>query len=87
MTVLSIANYISAKAYLEFYAKILAMEMRVKGYNIELKAFVMGIYITSTSGRTEKDRLFTMPLTEDYVTSAINKIGWNEMIVTPWIRH
>ena len=87
MTVPSTANYASAKAYLESYAKILAMEMRVKGYDIELKAFVTGTCVTSTSGRTEKDRSFTMPLTEDYVTSAINKIGWNEVIVTPWIGH
>ena len=87
MHVPSLAIYGSTKSYLETYAGVLNEEMVVKGYDIEVKALITGTCVTASSGRTEKDRSFTMPLTKDYVRSAIDKVGWNEVVITPWIGH
>lgn len=87
MRVPSLAIYSSTKSYLETYAGVLDEEMVAEGYDIEVKALLTGTCVTTSSGRTEKDRSFTMPLTKDYVRSAIDKVGWNEVVITPWIGH
>lgn len=82
-----LALYSGAKGYLEHYVKILNEEMYTKKYDIEVKALVTGTVVTATSGRTEKDRSFAMPLTKEFVVSAINKIGWDDAVITPWLGH
>ena len=87
MPIPSLAIYSSTKSYLNTYASVLQEEILAKGHDIEVKALLTGTVVTASSGRTEKDRSFTMPLTEDYVRSAIDKIGWNEVVINPWIGH
>jgi 17beta-estradiol 17-dehydrogenase / very-long-chain 3-oxoacyl-CoA reductase len=82
-----IVMYTAAKGYIELYARNMSMEMKMAGHDVEFKALVTGTVATHTSGRTEAMRSAVMPLTGEFVDSCLNKVGWDEPIVTPWWGH
>jgi 17beta-estradiol 17-dehydrogenase / very-long-chain 3-oxoacyl-CoA reductase len=82
-----ITMYTAAKGFIELYARNMRMEMKLAGHDVEFKALVTGTVATVTSGRTEKDRSAVMPLTGEFVGACLDKVGWDEAVITPWWGH
>lgn len=83
----SLALYTGSKAFVEALARVLALEMKVKGQDVEVKTISTGMVATASSGRSEKDISFTMPSTTDFVKSTLNTIGYRDVKVIPYLGH
>ncbi|KIW14573.1 hypothetical protein PV08_07357 [Exophiala spinifera] len=79
--------YTGAKAFVEGFSRVLALEMKVKGHDLEVKTISTGMVATASSGWSEKDISFSRPSTTDFVKSTLKTIGYNSVKVTPYIGH
>ncbi|KAK6386136.1 hypothetical protein LTS17_001711 [Exophiala oligosperma] len=82
-----LALYTSSKAFVEALARVLAMEMKVGGHDVEVKTISTGMVATAGSGRNEKDISFTVPNTTNFVKSTLNTIGYGDVKVIPYLGH
>lgn len=82
-----LALYSAAKLFVESYATTLRLEMKTMKADVEVKALIVGTVATATSGRSDKDRSATMPLTKEFVDACLGTVGWDEAVVIPWWGH
>ncbi|KPI39991.1 Very-long-chain 3-oxoacyl-CoA 1 [Cyphellophora attinorum] len=79
--------YSGAKIYLNSFAQVLRAEFKLAGHDIEVQSQMPGTVATETSGRSEKDRGFTMPMADEWVRSMFDKVGYGSPVFSPWFGH
>jgi 17beta-estradiol 17-dehydrogenase / very-long-chain 3-oxoacyl-CoA reductase len=79
--------YSGAKVYLNSFAQVLRAEFKLAGHDIEVQSQMPGTVATETSGRSEKDRGFTMPMANEWVRGMFDKVGYGSVVFAPWFGH
>jgi 17beta-estradiol 17-dehydrogenase / very-long-chain 3-oxoacyl-CoA reductase len=85
MTVPGSSLYTAAKSYIDAFARVLKIEMKMQKKDVEIMSLTTGTVATASSGRGAKDVNFTMPTTTDFVRSCLDKIGCGRAKITPWL--
>jgi 17beta-estradiol 17-dehydrogenase / very-long-chain 3-oxoacyl-CoA reductase len=85
MTVPGSSLYTAAKSYIDAFARVLKIEMKMQKKDVEIMTLTTGTVATASSGRGAKDVGFSMPSTTDFVNSCLDKVGCGRAKVTPWL--